>query len=112
MPCDIIRTVNSVLVDGWSIGQTRREAASLEMVADHIDHICQLAGNHLAVGVGTDLDGGYGREQVPIGVDSIADVQNLAEILARRGYAQEAIHAVFHANWLSWLRRNLPKSAS
>lgn len=99
-----------MLVDGWNIGQTRREAASLEMVADHIDHICQLAGNHLAVGVGTDLDGGYGREQVPIGVDSIADVQNLAEILTGRGYAQEAIAAIFHANWLAWLRKNLPKT--
>lgn len=97
-----------MLVEGWKIGQTRREAASLELAADHIDHLCQLAGHHFSVGLGTDLDGGYGREQVPVGVDSIADVQKIAAILSTRGYDQEAIAAIFHGNWLRWLRKNLP----
>ena len=36
-----------------------------ETAVDHIDHVCQLAGNARHIGIGSDLDGGYGREQTP-----------------------------------------------
>jgi membrane dipeptidase len=97
-----------MLLSGWIAGVTPREAVKLELAADHIDHICQLAGHHRAVAIGTDLDGGYGREQTPIDLDSIADVQQLTNILHGRGYGAEAIDAIFHGNWLCWLRRQLP----
>jgi predicted dehydrogenase len=77
-------------------------------VADQIDRVCQLAGHHRAAAIGTDLDGGFGREQAPHGVDRIGDVQKLAEILSRRHYPDHAIEAVFHGNWLRWLRESLP----
>ena len=97
-----------MLYPGWEIGDTPRQVASLTLVADHIDHVCQLAGNHLSAAIGTDLDGGFGREQVPVEVDSIADVQKLATILTARGYDDGAIAAIFHGNWLRWLREQLP----
>lgn len=99
-----------MLREGWIIGETRREMATLDHVADHIDHVCHLAGNHFSAGIGTDLDGGYGREQVPVGIDGIADVQKLAEILSQRGYGDEAIADVFNGNWLRWLQRHLPET--
>ena len=98
-----------MLLNGWSVGQTLREKVTLQNVADHIDHICQLSGHHRAAAIGTDLDGGYGRNQVPVGVDSIADVQKLVPILAARGYTKEAIEAIFYGNWLQWLQASLPK---
>lgn len=99
---------NWMLVPNWKVGVTPREAATLQTAADHIDHVCQLAGHHRAAAIGTDLDGGYGREQTPADVDSIADVQMLADILHRRGYDDDAVSAIFHGNWLSWLRNQLP----
>ncbi len=97
-----------MLLKGWKKGTTPRDAVTLTHVADQIDHLCQLAGHHRVAAIGTDLDGGFGRSQVPAGVDSIADVQKLASILTTRGYGDEAIAAIFHGNWLRWLRVNLP----
>ncbi len=87
---------------GWIRGQTTPEGADvrIERCVDHIDHICQLAGNARHCGIGSDLDGGYGREQCPRDLESIADLQRLTGILAVRGYSQQDIEAILHGNWL------------
>ena len=56
-----------MLVPGWVRGTSTPEGSgvTLETVADHIDHICQLAGNARHCGIGSDLDGAFGREQCP-----------------------------------------------
>ena len=51
-------------------------SATLETIADHIDHICQLLGTARHCGIGTDLDGGFGTEQAPRDLNTIADLQN------------------------------------
>ncbi|HXF62367.1 MAG TPA: membrane dipeptidase [Caldilineaceae bacterium] len=96
-----------MLLPGWVVGQTTNEQVTLERVADHIDHICQLAGNCRHVGIGTDLDGGYGREQSPRDLDTIADLQRFPEILGKRGYQESDIRAILHGNWLRLLRTAL-----
>ncbi len=97
-----------MLFPGWVRGETSRDAVNLEAVADQVDHVCQLAGNHRHAAIGSDLDGGFGTEQSPLGMDRISDLQRLDEILARRGYAAEAIDAIFHGNWIRFFRKNLP----
>ena len=72
-----------MLQPGWVSGQSTNEGVTLNTVVDHIDHVCQLAGNSHHAGIGTDLDGGYGREQSPCDLDTIADLQKLAGLLAR-----------------------------
>jgi membrane dipeptidase len=74
-------------------------------VADHIDHICQLAGNSQHAAIGSDLDGGFGREQSPSDLDTIADLQHLAELLSGRGYSDRDIADIMHGNWLRVLRK-------
>ena len=96
-----------MLYPGWSRGKTPRDVVSLEAVADHMEHICQLAGNCRHIAVGTDLDGGFGTEQAPVGLDTIADLQKLDGILAARGFANEDIAAIFHGNWLRFFRQHL-----
>ena len=76
----------------------------LEHVIDHMDHICQLAGNARHIGIGTDLDGGYGREQSPGDLDTIADLQRLPALLSGRGYSEDDIVGVMHGNFLRFLR--------
>ncbi len=96
-----------MLQPGWVRGQSLREV-TLERVVENIDHICQLAGNGRHVGIGSDLDGGYGSEQTPVGVDTIADLQKLVPLLERRGYSQGDIEAVMHGNWLRFFSEVLP----
>ena len=87
---------------GWqrSITQPYTAGVNIERIVEHVDHICQLAGNARHVGIGSDLDGGYGREQCPYDMETIADMQNLAPILAGRGYAAEDVEAIMHGNWI------------
>jgi len=96
-----------MMVPGWVRGTTTPESAGvkLERIVDHIDHICQLAGNARHVGIGSDLDGGFGKEQCPLDLDSIADLQQLETLLASRGYSAEQIAGIFHGNFLDLLRR-------
>lgn len=94
-----------MLYAGWVLGSTPATAVSLENVADHIDHICQLAGNARHVGIGSDLDGGYGREQSPHDLDTIADLQALPAILDKRGYPQMEIEGIMHGNWLRFFEK-------
>jgi hypothetical protein len=89
---------------GWIHGQSSNAGVSLATVADHIDYICQLAGNSRHAALGTDLDGGFGREQSPHDLDTIADLQKLVGLLAGRGYHDEDIASIMHGNWLR-LRR-------
>lgn len=95
-----------MLVPGWQRGSSTPEdtGVSLRQVADHIDHVCQLAGNARHAGLGTDLDGGFGREQCPGDLDTIADLRRLSGLLASRGYAPEEIRQIMSGNWISFLR--------
>ena len=73
-------------------------------VVDHIDHVCQLAGNSLHSGLGTDLDGAFGKEQCPADLDTIADLQKITEILRQRGYSEEDIENIMYKNWVRFLQ--------
>jgi membrane dipeptidase len=97
---------NWMLRPGWVQGSKNNEMAHLNDVVDHIDHICQLAGNSQHAGIGSDLDGGFGREQSPEDLDTIADLQMIAAILQERGYAESDIAAIMHGNWLRLLKNS------
>ena len=102
-----------MLLPGWVRGGLeqsllQRERVTMQAVADHIDHICQLTGSHEHAAIGSDLDGGYGTEQCPRDLDTIADLQRIPELLDARGYAAESIVAIMHGNWLRLFRAALP----
>jgi membrane dipeptidase len=95
-----------MLVSDWERGPSTPEArgVSLRLVADNIDHICQLAGDSLHAGVGSDLDGAFGTEQCPVEVDTIADLQKVPALLAQRGYSAADIDNVCGGNFLRFVR--------
>lgn len=72
---------------------------------DNIDHICQLAGNTDHVGIGTDLDGAFGKEQSPYDLDTIADLQKIPDLLTKRGYTSTDIEKIMNQNFIDFLRR-------
>lgn len=94
-----------MLQPGWIRGVTTPENVTLNNVVDHIDYICQLAGNARHAAIGSDLDGGYGTEQTPNDLDTIADLQRIPDLLRDRGYAESDIELIMHGNWTNLLRR-------
>jgi membrane dipeptidase len=96
-----------MIVPGWVKNQSTPENmnCTLEKVIDHIDHICQLAGNSFHVSIGTDLDGGYGKEQCPSDIDTIADMRKMPALLSKRGYHESDIQNIFRENALRFLRK-------
>lgn len=114
---DIKRIVNrggviGTAFDNWMLdngcgqgpGNIRR-VATLEDVANHIDYVCQIAGSSKHAAIGTDLDGGFGTEQSPKEIDTIADLQLLPDTLTRRGYSNDDIEGIMYRNWLDLMQR-------
>jgi membrane dipeptidase len=95
-----------MMVPGWVRKESTPESmnCSLETIIDHLDHICQIAGNALHIGIGSDLDGAFGKEQSPYDLDTIADLQKLPALLAKRGYTSQDINNVMHHNWVRFLQ--------
>lgn len=95
-----------MMVPGWIRGMSLPEpmGCRLEVMLDHLDHICQIAGNADHIGIGSDLDGAYGREQSPYDLETIADLARLPAMLGRRGYSAADVEKVMHGNWLRFLR--------
>ncbi len=99
-------------LDAWMLypnwikgGVTKPEVVSLNDYADHIDRVCQLTGCAKHAAIGTDLDGGYGTEQTPRDLDTIADLQSVPNLLRARGYSQSDVEAIMFRNWISLLER-------
>lgn len=96
------KAVIGVALDAWmmvprwvrGVSDPKTMNCSLEVMANHIDHICQLAGNTNHVGVGSDLDGAFGKEQCPYDLKTIADMQLVFDILSQRGYSEDALDKI------------------
>ncbi len=95
-----------MLSPGWVRGQSRPEERGVTMntVIDHVDHVCQIAGNARHAALGTDLDGGFGREQSPCDLDTIADLQTFGQLLRKRGYSEGDVAGILYGNWVRFFR--------
>ncbi len=101
--------VNSFLKSGWARNKaSKREEVPLDVFAAHIDHVCQLAGNSLHSGIGSDFDGGFGVQSVPPEIDTVADLQKLVPLLEARGYTETDTANILGLNWYRLLKANLP----
>lgn len=101
--------MNSFLMPGWSAkGGNTREEVTLSRFVDHIDHICQLAGNSLHSAIGSDFDGGFGLQSVPAEIDSVADIQKVVPLLQERGYGDQDVANILGLNWARYLESSLP----
>ncbi|PIE81865.1 MAG: peptidase M19 [Chloroflexi bacterium] len=95
---------NSFLRKGWK-NSRKKSDVTLNHVVANIDHVCQILGNAQHVGIGSDLDGGFGAEAIPAELDTIADLPKIAAKLQERGYKPEDIVKIMGGNWLRILRQ-------
>ena len=96
-----------MMVPNWVRGKSTPEGmnVTLEIAVDNIDHICQLAGNCDHVGIGTDLDGAFGKEQSPADLETIADLQKIPNLLEKRGYSSSDIEKIMNQNFINFQRK-------
>ncbi|HEY1686086.1 MAG TPA: membrane dipeptidase [Tepidisphaeraceae bacterium] len=85
----------------------KRRCELRDMIA-HIQHICDLAGSAQYAALGSDMDGGLGREQIPREIETIADLHRIADALAAAGFTDVDVHAIMGENWLLFFKQNLP----
>jgi membrane dipeptidase len=83
-------------------------SATLDDVVAAIDHVCQVVGDAAHVGLGSDFDGGFGADDTPSALDTVADLQRIGPALAEAGYSEEHVEAILGGNWLRVLRSALP----
>jgi membrane dipeptidase len=101
--------LNTFLKVGWlRRWGSRREEVPLDTFIAHIDHVCQIAGDANHAGIGSDFDGGFGLQSIPLELDTIADLQMVASKLAERGYSESDAANILGGNWLRFLRKHLP----
>ena len=100
-----------MMVPDWINGESDPKArgVTLKLMINNIDHICQLAGNSLHAGIGSDLDGAFGKEQCPYDLETIADLQKVPDMLSEIGYSESDIQNVMSENLIRFLRKNLGK---
>ncbi len=72
-------------------------------VRRHVSHIARIGG-WACVGIGSDLDGGFGREESPEEIDTVADLHTVGSVVPA-----EARDGVLGENWLRFLRFALPQ---
>jgi membrane dipeptidase len=96
-----------MMIPGWIRGKTTPQSSGvkIEHIVQHIDHICQMAGNADHVGIGSDLDGAYGKEQSPGDLETIGDLQTIPGLLRSRGYTETDIQQIMWKNWVAFLER-------
>lgn len=96
-----------MLVPNWVRGKSNPKEmnCNLTKLIDHYDHICQIAGNANHIGIGSDLDGAFGKEQSPYDLETIADLQKIDVLLDKRGYSNQEMENVMHGNWLRFLKK-------
>jgi membrane dipeptidase len=108
--------VIGAVFDSWMLhpnyvpGKTDNSLVSMERVIDHIDHVSQLAGNARHSAIGSDLDGGFGTEQSPRELNTIADLQKVADLLRKRGYKETDVEGIMHGNWLRFFQEAWAKT--
>tara|TARA_Y100000588_G_scaffold6255_1_gene7533 strand:- start:131 stop:1234 length:1104 start_codon:yes stop_codon:yes gene_type:complete len=83
-------------------------AVTLEDYCDHIDYVCQMAGNSLHSAIGGDTDGQGGSDGAPYEVDTVDDYQKVADVLDKRGYSQSDIENIMFRNWQRFFDKWLP----
>ena len=87
----------------------KRKCTLADLIA-HIQHMADLLGTAKHIGLGTDMDGGVGRDDIPQELTTAADLPRVAEGLSSTGFSDDDVTGIMSGNWLRFFARALPGS--
>jgi membrane dipeptidase len=76
-----------------------KRRATLADVALHARHMADVIGDARHIGLGTDMDGGLGREQIPVEIATSADLPRVADALADAGFGDADVNRIMGQSW-------------
>ncbi len=85
----------------------RKQRCTLADLIAHIQHMADLLGTTKNIGIGSDMDGGLGREEIPVEITTAADLPRLADALASAGFSDADVLGIMGENWRGFFRRAL-----
>lgn len=85
-----------------------RRRATIDEAIAHVEHIVEVTGRVEAVALGSDMDGGFGADRLPEGIDCPAELPRLTDALRRRGWSEDQVAGFRFNNWARFLERSLP----
>jgi membrane dipeptidase len=100
---------NKFLTTDWEKNGRIKKSVTLTHFVKQLEHLCDVAGDTEHVGIGSDLDGGFGSESIPAEMDSIADMPKIASALGEAGFSETEVNGIMGENWLRFLRKTLPE---
>jgi membrane dipeptidase len=71
-------------------------------------YFADLLGSVKNIGLGSDMDGGFGYANLPKELRTIADLPKLADALSAGGFSDSDIRMMIGGNWLRYFGENLP----
>lgn len=90
-----------------SLEGKKRRASLAEAVA-HVEHICDVMGHRRAITLGSDMDGGFGANQLPAQINRPDELWRLLDALSAKGWGDDELLGFSCGNWLRFLKRCLP----
>lgn len=100
-------TINEIARRGGVIGLVlvrdfveKEGNATIDLALDHVERICDMVGSRAHVGIGSDMDGGFGSDDLVEGIRTPSDLSKLADGLRDRGWSDEEVDGFTHMNWL------------
>jgi membrane dipeptidase len=71
----------------------------------HIEHIAGVMGHRRGVGLGSDMDGGFSANRLPIGINRPGDLSLLIRALANTGWVDHDTAGFAWRNWAEFWER-------
>ena len=102
---------NKFLNPDWDKNGRLKERVTLGDVIKHVKHLRDVAGNTNNIGIGSDLDGGFGAESIPAEMDTIADLPKIGDALLEAGFSEDEVTGIMGKNWLRFLSNHLPNES-
>jgi membrane dipeptidase len=87
----------------------REHRATVDDCVAHVEHVANVMAHRQGVGLGSDMDGGFGPAQLPDGLDDPRRLPALADALQERGFPSDDVARFAHGNWRRFLERVLPE---
>jgi len=99
---------NKFLSGDWDKTGRVKQHVTLTHFIKQVQHIRDVADKTSNIGVGSDLDGGFGSESTPAEIDTIADLPKIADALLEAGFSEKEVKGIMGDNWLRFLKNALP----